>query len=772
MHEKRTRRLSAVLLWTAVASAAGAQHAADLIQPTTVTPAPADALAHAHNAFGDHDAPIPRPGHPPIDQIPPMPIPDGTVTGIFDHTAWDGLSLYDAETGLTIDLPSHLPSGLDAGELADGSLGTGGIDGGFEATTRGFGTMGAINSAATFPRRGNVKIVTEFTDTSGTLRYFVGSGTMADPGVVLTAAHIVYAHSPNGINIFDFANQIWVYPGWDGNGSITGGPASDEVIDEWGWARGTQYLINNSYVNDQNFDRDIAAIRINASSRNVGMLTGWFGMAWGGSCNTIQNRTYYNYSYPAENCGGALHTGATLYYWDGDWDSCPDNQLKLDTGGNCLDTVWGGMSGSGAFYFNDTGSRLVQAVCSTSNRNDNGYYCELWEAFFNSIQGFEDTTRGTSLDLEPLMFRLAGSTTIQAGDPLSDATVQMCNPTDNNPASDTYTLRLYLSGNNNISESDTLLATYNYTTNFTTVDERTWNVPGVTIPVDTAPGDYFLGVVLDAGADSYFTNNDTDTWDAQPITVTLPPAPGIANGAFPANFATNVPVNADLNWFNTTNTETYSTYFGTDATPDNSEYLGDSATSFRTLGTLDYNTTYYWRIDTNGNAQTTTGTVWRFTTEPQAPGQPTAPTPAQNATDVPRDTGLSWTAGVNTDTFSVYFGTSEIPSDLVLVTGANAAGIPGLLDPDTVYHWQIEATSPEGLSTRSPVWRFQTLALTCPCDIDGTPGVAISDLLEYLTLWFDGDPAAETNGTGTVDVADLLTFLSCWFDASNGATCP
>ena len=69
-----------------------------------------------------------------------------------------------------------------------------------------------------------------------------------------------------------------------------------------------------------------------------------------------------------------------MYYWYGTVDSCPDNQMELTTGGNCLDTVWGGMSGSGMYYIEGS-DRFVHSVASTSNRNDWGRYCKLWEQF-------------------------------------------------------------------------------------------------------------------------------------------------------------------------------------------------------------------------------------------------------------------------------------------------------------------------------------------------------------------------------------------------------
>src|SRR5690606_12762579 len=113
--------------------------------------------------------------------------------------------------------------------------------------------------------------------------------------------------------------------------------------------------------------------------RSVGMLTGWFGWAWGFDCATNLGRTYNNASYPAESCSGGLHTGRDMYYWFGDFDSCvTDNRLQIDTTSGCLTAVWGGMSGSSAYYI-DGDSRFAHAVCSTSDRATYGRWAKQWD---------------------------------------------------------------------------------------------------------------------------------------------------------------------------------------------------------------------------------------------------------------------------------------------------------------------------------------------------------------------------------------------------------
>lgn len=453
----------------------------------------------------------------------PEPIAPGITTEIGGGES--AMTFFDALTGETRELDVKFSGANEiGGQSPEGEYpGFDNLIDNSNEIGRSFGNMTLAGSLDSWPRSGNVKLVMKFTDVNGIIRWFVCSGSMQDSGVVLAAAHCVYARTPNGLVINDWADIIYVYPAWDGvsNNGQFAAPDSSEVIQNFGYAFGTSYLAGTNYINNGDWDSDCGLIRISrGSSRSVGMLTGWFAWAWGGSCGTIQSRTYNNFSYPAENCPTpGLHTGTDMYYWSGSIDSCPDNQMRLNTGGNCLDTLWGGMSGSGMYYI-DGDNRYVHAVASTSNRNDVGKYCKLWETFVTDMQAFETTTRGATFDLEALKFRAGGSTSVLQGQALdAGATVLMVNATNNNPVADTYQLKVYLSTNNNISSGDTLLATWNYNTNFAAMQTRTFNVPAPIIPLDTPPGTYWIGVELDTGADSTSANNDSDTWDAQQITV-------------------------------------------------------------------------------------------------------------------------------------------------------------------------------------------------------------------------------------------------------------
>ena len=142
----------------------------------------------------------------------------------------------------------------------------------------------------------------QFTDTGGNQWVFVGSGHMIDAETVITAGHCVYTSTfvDNGgttRTVNDWADWVQVFPG------------SHQGTDNWGRADSTWVGAFTGWSEDGDWDWDIGVIRVN---RAVGMLSGWMPWAWGGGCSWVQDQTYYNFSFPAEFCGGALHNGADM----------------------------------------------------------------------------------------------------------------------------------------------------------------------------------------------------------------------------------------------------------------------------------------------------------------------------------------------------------------------------------------------------------------------------------------------------------------------------
>ena len=507
----------------------------------------ADPTSGGHEAapifLPGQDLPAPRPNHPPFSEIPPIPMPM-TPPGPAGPVPLDTTSsVHNALTGETWGLPAAPPSEL-AGGSGPGSLPWGVAASDVEGEVQNaFGNMVVAGSLDSWPRSGNCKLIMRFVDTGGNAWFFSGSGSMQDPGVVLTASHCVYTRTfvSGGITrvVNNWATDIWVYPAWNGasiNGPF-GQPNGDEVIQNFGWMHGTYFLASNDWINTGGFDYDCGLIA--CYDRSAGSLTGWFGWQWGGDCAFAQSHAYSNFSYPAEGCGGGLHTGTTMYFLSGFFDSCPGNQLQFNTTAGCTTAVWGGMSGSGAYWTDASSNRYVHAVCSNSNRSTSGRYAKLWEQFSIDMGNFKTGVRGAGFDPETLRFRTTG-TTAQAGTSFAGSQVFVANNSYGDPASQTYTLRVYLSSNNNISATDTLLGTWNYTLDFAANSGITFNIPGPFIPASVAPGNYWLGVELTAPGDVDINNNDTDTWDAQLVTIT-PPAPSNDTCASPIALSVNAP---------------------------------------------------------------------------------------------------------------------------------------------------------------------------------------------------------------------------------------
>lgn len=458
------------------------------------------------------DQPFARPNHPPIATIPPMPMrsPYDPTRQAAAPAVGPGYAVgYNPATRQALQLPVDTRASLSEFRQGGGYRGADGGPGEEQITPATMsGSMSLLSDAtrATFPYRMNAKIVMRFGSS-----YFVCSGTMRDAETVLTAGHCVFDAGPGGAG---WADEIWVYPGWDGDGSIVPGPST--TMNPYGWARGTFFASWSFWVNDENYNYDVGLIEV---TRAVGMLTGWFGWSSGGSCGYWQSTFVNSGSYPSEFCGGSLHNGQDMYFWGGTFDACFDtNQLQLNTVPGCLNAIWGGQSGSGVYEIVD-GNRYVHGITSRSDRSTIGLFARQWDNWVNYGDGtFVPGARGGAFDIQPLDVNL-GPSTIVSGGSTTTLTHLASNPT-NGAANGTWTYNVYLSSNDNIEPTDTLLSSQFVGVNFAPMQNWTINMVQVTIPANTPAGNYWIGVIYDSGQDADSSNNDTDGWDAAPITVT------------------------------------------------------------------------------------------------------------------------------------------------------------------------------------------------------------------------------------------------------------
>jgi hypothetical protein len=186
-----------------------------------------------------------------------------------------------------------------------------------------------------------------------------------------------------------------------------------------------------------------------------------------------------------------------------------------------------------------------------------------------------------------------------------------------------------------------------------------------------------------------------------------PSPPGQASSPSPADSATDVSINTDLSWTSGSGATSHDVYFGTSSP---GAFQGNQAATTFDTGTMNNNTTYYWRIDEVNTAGTTTGAVWSFTTIVAAPGQASSPSPADSATDISTTADLSWTAGSGATSHDVYFGTSSPGSFQGNQTATTFD--TGAMANSTTYYWRIDEVNAGGTTT-GIVWSFTTM-VTAP----------------------------------------------------------
>ena len=210
---------------------------------------------------------------------------------------------------------------------------------------------------------------------------------------------------------------------------------------------------------------------------------------------------------------------------------------------------------------------------------------------------------------------------------------------------------------------------------------------------------YWVIVARDAHAEA---------WGAVWSFTTTCSLPSQAASPSPADGATDVSTDADLDWGNAYGATSYDVYFGTDPTPDAGEFQGNTTSSNWTLGPLNESTTYYWQIDSKNACGTTTGQVWSFTTTCSLPSQAASPSPANGATDVSTDADLDWGNAYGATSYDVYFGTDPTP-DAGEFQGntTSSSWTLGPLSENTTYYWQIDSKNACGTTT-GQVWSFTT----------------------------------------------------------------
>lgn len=139
------------------------------------------------------------------------------------------------------------------------------------------------------------------------------------------------------------------------------------------------------------------------------------------------------------------------------------------------------------------------------------------------------------------------------------------------------------------------------------------------------------------------------------ITLAENGAPAYASQPDPANGSEKIDVTSTLQWLPGPGTTTHDIYFGKTNPPP---FVINQADSVFVPDSLEYNTTYYWKIDEVNSVGVTEGTLWSFTTE-MAKGLVAHWTMDENAGDI-------------------IYDATEYANNGTLYNMDNAAWVPGI----------------------------------------------------------------------------------------------
>ncbi len=384
-----------------------------------------------------------------------------------------------------------LPGGLTAFVGEDG--GPRGWD------PRAYGVMTEVDPTL-YPNRTACKVVSIFDDGNGGDYVISSSGVMIDAETVLTAGSAVYWRPDN----LGWAREVFVYPGFDGNGLWSTGTGT---FQNFGMARTTDLLTDVNWVVSGDQSRNVGALRLD---RAVGFLTGWALPDSSETCEADRLRIYESHGYPA-SCSLAL-----LQEWSYIFDGCTGDQRFFASPDQCGVKLTYGFEGAGVCY--DSGFlRSVRGVLTRRTTGGNNYAAMLWPAMGTQLETFVASSRGSTFDLQALNVRI--DTGLVAGQAIGTVDFLAANATNANPANATYTYRVYLSTDGNVTSGDRFLGTRTFTRDFGAFSTYRVSFGDVVVPANTPTGYYHLGVILDGATDADSSNNDTDDWDARRVFV-------------------------------------------------------------------------------------------------------------------------------------------------------------------------------------------------------------------------------------------------------------
>lgn len=210
-------------------------------------------------------------------------------------------------------------------------------------------------------------------------------------------------------------------------------------------------------------------------------------------------------------------------------------------------------------------------------------------------------------------------------------------------------------------------------------------------------------------------------------------APLVPWSMSPANGATNVSPDRDLDWSADPLTQSWDVYFGTTNPPP---FHGSATSNTYALPTLSCGTHYYWKVVGHNDCGTTDGPVWDFTTIPP-PTQPSGPSPAHGATNQSLGVDLDWADVPGAASYDVYFSTSPLFKGGPAGNTTSSSFALGALTCGLLYYWKVVAKSACG-TMGGPIWEFTTSCVPAvpfgPYPANGANNVPLAAELDWANV--------------------------------------
>ncbi len=176
------------------------------------------------------------------------------------------------------------------------------------------------------------------------------------------------------------------------------------------------------------------------------------------------------------------------------------------------------------------------------------------------------------------------------------------------------------------------------------------------------------------------------------------------------------------------------------------------------VGTVPAGANFRFRITGNnvgtGDWYLTIDDVSIIQTATTPPGCATGLIPANAATNIPKNTTLSWTAPSSAISYDVYFGTS--PGAPMVANQTSTTYNPGLLNANTTYYWKVVAKNAAGDAVGCAEQSFTTDNSLSYCTPTYTVGKTDGDLISNVVI----SGTALSNNSGTSPVNPAYTYFT------------